>query len=108
MCCGTQRISHDKERHVLILGALVDAFRLGLDNIAIGQSDLLAVESFLWSRTKWGDKRGAKRVESGRGRGQKVVVTKIQTPNLCVMQQIRVQELWGLDNPAGCRTWRNV
>lgn len=44
---GAERISHYKEGYVLVLGAGVDAVRLRLDHIAVGQNDVLAVESLL-------------------------------------------------------------
>lgn len=44
---GAQRVSYDEEGDIFVLGAGVDAVGFRLDDIAIGQDDVLAVESFL-------------------------------------------------------------
>lgn len=44
---GAERVSDDKEGDIFVLGGGVDAVRLRLDHVAIGQDDVLAVESLL-------------------------------------------------------------
>lgn len=44
---GAEGVSDDQERHVFVFGAGVDAVRFRLDDVAIGQDDVLAVESLL-------------------------------------------------------------
>lgn len=44
---GAEGISDDEEGHIFVFGAGVDAVRLRLDHVTIGQDDVLAVESLL-------------------------------------------------------------
>lgn len=49
---GAERVSYDKEGDIFVLRGSVDAVRLRLDHVAIGQDDVLAVESLLRVRTR--------------------------------------------------------
>lgn len=50
MRSGAERISDDQEGDIFVLSAGVDAVRLRLHHVAIGQHDILAVESLLMAQ----------------------------------------------------------